>query len=293
MSLQDELSSLGSIALFAGLTADELLHIASLLHRTGFPSGTNLFTVEQPGEVAYLILSGTIKVHVEQTDGSDVILAILGRGELVGEMSLVENIGRSATAVTMEETAVAWIDRQAFHSCLARMPTLSTNLLGILARRLRLANEQIQSLATQDVFGRVARQLLAFGRQRLAVDGDRAGVDRLQPVDRPAQRALAGPGRADDDDDLAAVHREVDLLEDVQRAEVLVDAREDDERVRQPSLLSPGMIDGRTLCPDPGRVAHATGRVPDRDPTVVPVERAGVLRGSAILRVPDSQEVRP
>ncbi len=165
MPLQDELSSLGSIPLFAGLTVDELSHIAGLLHRTGFQGGTNLFTVEQPGEVAYLILSGTIKIHVEQADGSDVILAILGRGELVGEMSLVENIGRSATAVTMEETAVAWIDRQAFHSCLARMPVLSTNLLGILARRLRLANEQIQSLATEDVFGRVARQLLAFARE--------------------------------------------------------------------------------------------------------------------------------
>jgi hypothetical protein len=63
------------------------------------------------------------------------------------------------------------------------------------------------------------------------VDGDRAGVDGLEPVDRPAQRALAGAGRPDDHDDLAAVDRQVDLLEDVQRAEVLVDAREDDERV--------------------------------------------------------------
>lgn len=165
MPLLDELSSLGTIPLFAGLAPEELSQIATLLHRTSFPAGTNLFMVEQPGEVAYLILHGTIKIHVEQTGGSDVILAILGRGELVGEMSLVGNIGRSATAMTMEDTAVAWIDRRAFHACLTSMPALSANLVGILARRLRLANEQIQSLATQDVFGRIARQLLAFARE--------------------------------------------------------------------------------------------------------------------------------
>jgi CRP/FNR family cyclic AMP-dependent transcriptional regulator len=159
-SLTDGL--LSEIPLFSNLTPSELHKVKGFLHARTFPAGTNLITVEQPGEVAYIILEGTIKVHVEQADGSDVILAILGRGEIVGEMSLVDRAGRSANAFTMEDSALAWLDRSMFWECLQTMPSMTFNLASMLSRRLRIANAQIQSLATQDVFGRVARQLLAF-----------------------------------------------------------------------------------------------------------------------------------
>jgi CRP/FNR family cyclic AMP-dependent transcriptional regulator len=94
-----------------------------------------------------------------------VILAILGGGQLVGELSLIEQQARSATVVTLEESTLLWIDRVAWQQCLETMPALTLNLVRLLARRLRLANAQIQALATQDVFGRVARQLLAFAAE--------------------------------------------------------------------------------------------------------------------------------
>jgi hypothetical protein len=71
----------------------------------------------------------------------------------------------------------------------------------------------------------------ARGGQRGAVDVDRAGVDGLQPVDRAAQRGLAAAGGADHHDHLAAPDREVDVLQHVQRAEVLVHTIEDDQGV--------------------------------------------------------------
>src|SRR5690606_29816628 len=64
---------------------------------------------------------------------------------------------------------------------------------------------------------------------RLAVDHDRAGVDRLQAVDGAAQGGLPGPGGPDDHDDFTSGNRQVDVLEYVQRAEVLVDALQDDQ----------------------------------------------------------------
>jgi CRP/FNR family cyclic AMP-dependent transcriptional regulator len=153
---------LSEIPLFGNLTPGELQKLKGYVHARSFPADTNLITVEQPGEVAYVILSGTVKVHVEQSDGSDVILAILGSGEVVGEMSLVDRAGRSANVVTMEDSTLIWLDRTTFWECLQTMPALTYNLASMLSRRLRVANAQIQSLATQDVFGRVARQLLAF-----------------------------------------------------------------------------------------------------------------------------------
>jgi CRP/FNR family cyclic AMP-dependent transcriptional regulator len=154
--------TLSELPLFHDLPHDQLSKLSGLLHRKTFPPKSNLMMAEQPGEAAYIILTGSVKIHIEQADGTDVILGILGAGEIVGELSLVDSISRSATVVTLEESNVLWLDRATFQDCLLTMPIMAHNLAVILARRLRLANAQIQSLAAQDVWGRVARQILAF-----------------------------------------------------------------------------------------------------------------------------------
>jgi len=98
-------------------------------------------------------------------DGSEVILAFLGPGDTFGEMSMVDTAGRSANVIALEECNCLIMDRNAFYQCLKSMKGLSYNLVRLLSRRLRLANEQIQALSTLDVRGRVARQLLAFAQQ--------------------------------------------------------------------------------------------------------------------------------
>ena len=69
-------------------------------------------------------------------------------------------------------------------------------------------------------------QLLALLGQRLAVDADRAGLERLQPVDGAAEGRLARSGRPENDDDLTLADGQVDVLEDVEVTEVLVDRRD-------------------------------------------------------------------
>src|SRR3954447_21011096 len=86
----------------------------------------------------------------------------------------------------------------------------------------RLVREEVEALEHHADVAAQPGQLLALLGQQLPVDGDLAGVDPLEPVDRAAQRRLARPGRADDDDHLAAVDEQVDVLEDVELAEPLV-----------------------------------------------------------------------
>lgn len=157
--------ALGEIPLFRDLTTDQLNWLDQHLHRRVFPAGSNIAIVEQPGEVVYIVLNGTLKIFTQQRDGTEVILAILGPGDTVGEMSLVDSAGRSANVVTLEKSTLLWLDRATFQECLETMPTITYNLVQIMSNRLRLANEQIQALATLDVYGRVARQLLAFAEQ--------------------------------------------------------------------------------------------------------------------------------
>src|SRR4051812_8001275 len=101
-------TTLGEIPLFRDLPPDQLARLKHLLHYKSFPAGMSLITIEQPGEVAFIILSGTVKIEYVEAEDHEIILAILGAGEIVGEMSLVDSLGRSANVVTMEETAVFW-----------------------------------------------------------------------------------------------------------------------------------------------------------------------------------------
>ena len=172
--LSSPLLSLSTFPLFEGLTPDQVARLTQIFHPIIVTAATNIITMGQPGSVAYLVLAGTLKVHVEQADGSDVILAILGPGDLFGEMSLVEGCPYSATVFTLEECALYWVEHTRFEACLQTMPALAYNLTCILSRRLRLAGAHIQALAALDVFGRVARQLLAFAQEYGEPVGDGA-----------------------------------------------------------------------------------------------------------------------
>jgi CRP/FNR family cyclic AMP-dependent transcriptional regulator len=155
-------SQLGQLELFKGLSPVELNQLNGMLRAANVPTGSHFITAEQPGEVVYVLLEGTVKIYISRADGREVILAFLGPGDTVGEMSLVDSSGRSANVVTTEATRLLWMDRASFQSCVTGMARLADNLVKLLSRRLRFANEQIQALCTLDVPGRVARQILAL-----------------------------------------------------------------------------------------------------------------------------------
>jgi CRP-like cAMP-binding protein len=183
----DDLRVLSGIPLFAGIEGPDLQRIAGLLRRRTFPAGSSIITTDQPGEVAYVILEGTVKIFIEKADGTEVVLAFLASGDTVGEMSLVDSSGRSADVVAVERCSTLWLDRQAFHALLRSVPQLAYNLFKVLTGRLRLANEQLQAVTTLDVTGRVARQILAFAdRYGRPIEGG-----TLVPL-RLAQGDLAG-----------------------------------------------------------------------------------------------------
>jgi CRP/FNR family transcriptional regulator, cyclic AMP receptor protein len=163
---------LGTIPLFEGLSFSDLNWLGARAHRRVFSAGTNIITAEQLGEAVYIILHGTVKIHVEQADGRDVVLAILGSGDTLGEMSLLDSSGRSASAITLEDSLLLWMDKSTFQEALRTFPDVAQNLVRILSGRVRLANELIQALATLDVYGRVARQLLAFAEKYGRAEGE-------------------------------------------------------------------------------------------------------------------------
>lgn len=165
---------LRTIPLFQNLTSEQLEEISASVRLRTVAAGTHLILAEQPSEVFYIILSGAVEARVEQADGTCFILAIHGPGEVLGEINLLDSEGYPVTAVTREDSLLAWMNRTAFGDCLRSMPAITYNLITILSQRLRLAHKQIQSLASLDVYGRIARQILALAQQygECVADGD-------------------------------------------------------------------------------------------------------------------------
>ena len=156
---------LSEVALFRGLPPEQLSKIEARVRRRTFPAGAHVITAEDPGETVYVVLEGSVKVYVTRPDGTEVVLAALGRGELIGEMSLADSLGRSANVITLEETSFLLMDRGTFRASVEELPTMALNLADALSRRLRLTNAHLRSVAAMDVPGRVAAQLSALARE--------------------------------------------------------------------------------------------------------------------------------
>ena len=184
---------LARIPLFEGLPHSELERLSEYLYESHFPTGANILVADQPGEAVYVILTGSVKVHTIRPDGAEVMLAVLGTGEVLGEMSATDSLGRSASVVALEETTVLWMDRRTFRSSVASSTALSRNLSEILSKRVRLANARLIAISSLDVPGRVASQILSLAREygRVTPEGTRIPM-RLTQSDLAA---LVGASR--------------------------------------------------------------------------------------------------
>lgn len=130
--------------------------------------GDILFREGDRGDRLYVIGEGKIKLGLTSNDGRENLLAILGPGEMFGELSLFDPGARTATATAVAETQLIALGHEDLDSFLSGRPAVATTMLAALARRLRRTNETLSDLVFTDVPGRVAKALLdlsnRFGR---------------------------------------------------------------------------------------------------------------------------------
>ena len=128
----------------------------------------------------YFVLSGLLKVQIADEEGREVILSMLGPGELFGEMGVLDDHPRSATVLAVEPSEVVVIGKNDFKRCLVENPDVSLFIMRNLTRRLRMADRAIESLALLDVYGRVARLLLEASE---IIDGRKVVTQKLTKQD--------------------------------------------------------------------------------------------------------------
>ena len=151
--------------MFRGMSEAETADLTSRLRSFDFSRGEILFREGEPGDRLYIIGSGKIKLGRRAADGRENLLAVLGPGEMLGEMTLFDPGARTATATAVAETTVYELSHGDLVEWIKVHPAVATHLLASLAARLRRADESLGDLVFSDVPGRVAKALLDFAKR--------------------------------------------------------------------------------------------------------------------------------
>ena len=153
-----------------------------------------LFVAGDEGDGCYRVEEGLLKASVSVAAGGERILAILGPGSVVGELSMIDNAPRSASITALRDSKLSFVDRATFETFGQSTPQLYRHITTLLARRLRDTNEALVATNFLSVKGRVARAVLslaeAFGR-----DLGQGRILIRQKVSQSDLAAMAGIAR--------------------------------------------------------------------------------------------------
>ena len=127
-----------------------------------------LFIAGDPGDGCYQVEEGLLKVVALSPSGGDRILAILGPGELVGELSMIDGLPRSASVTALRESKLSFVSRSVFNTVTHKQPEIYRHITALLARRLRNVDDALTATSFLPLKARTARALLglsdAFGK---------------------------------------------------------------------------------------------------------------------------------
>ncbi|MGQ5523914.1 Crp/Fnr family transcriptional regulator [Chitinimonas sp. PSY-7] len=148
-------ATLKQIPLFFGLSDEELSHVeASAASRT-YAKGTIIINEGEAGSSMFLLVQGRMKVYVSDVNGKEYILAVLGPGEYVGELALLDDEPRTASVETEDQCTFLVIQKEDFLALLHNHPHIQFKVLVNLVHRTRQLTEAVKNLALRDVYTRV------------------------------------------------------------------------------------------------------------------------------------------
>ena len=156
---------LKTVPLFSNFSEDQLSSIVPALQHRSYPRHACILRAGELTDTLYIILSGRARVLMDDGQGREVILNVLGPNEFFGEMSLIDAQPRSATVDALDACEVLFISKAAFMKCLSGNFEAAMLMLRSVVARLRDADSKIASLALMDVYGRVARLLMENARE--------------------------------------------------------------------------------------------------------------------------------
>lgn len=155
---KDEIELLRRIPIFKDLKRKELKTISGILYERTYEQGEYMFETGQPGAAMFIIKAGELIINRKKSSGEEVELATLGDGEFVGELALLDNSPRSASAFVSQKTKALAIFRSDLDHLLEQHSQLGMHVMKklavIIGMRLKATNDLLLSLEEEVEHGK-------------------------------------------------------------------------------------------------------------------------------------------
>jgi CRP-like cAMP-binding protein len=178
--------------LFSWMSPEEIDELARTTEMVPCRKKEIFFFSEEPSRSVYLVKKGRIKLFRTTADGHEIILDILGPGEIFGELALSGEISRSHSAEALEDGLVCVLPRSIFEEMARRHPDFAFRIIKLIGLRFRELETRIEDLAFQSVQERLLLTLASLARKHGIPEGN--GAVRL-PVTQSNLAFLIGSTR--------------------------------------------------------------------------------------------------
>ncbi len=150
--------------LLSQLEAEELERLMTFSIRRSYAKNEIIFRKGDPGYSMMILVRGRVKISSIFPEGKEVVLAVLEKGEILGEMALLEGKERSADATALQPSELLELQKRDFIPFLERNPKICIRMLSILSARLRQTSDHIQDRNTLSLPCRLAKALLELSQ---------------------------------------------------------------------------------------------------------------------------------
>jgi CRP/FNR family transcriptional regulator, cyclic AMP receptor protein len=143
-------SLLAEVPLFHLLDADERTALAQMMEQADFPAGYRIFEEGEPGDRMYVICSGQVELATTDKLGQKLLLTTATRGDLFGELSLLDQGARTANATVLEDAQLLVLDRATLTDFIRRRPDAALDMMAFMSSRMRATTNRLRQLATRN-----------------------------------------------------------------------------------------------------------------------------------------------
>ena len=163
--------TLPMLRLFRGITDEARKLILTSALPLNLKKGQRLFERGDPGGTMYVVMEGRIEISVVSAAGRKISLNLISAGNCFGEVSMIDNQVRTASAVALEPTSLQPISRATFFAAARASPELAITIAEILSERVRWVSDSVEDYALLPLDRRLARRLLMLHEQFSSPDG--------------------------------------------------------------------------------------------------------------------------
>ena len=154
-----------NIPLFSDLNSKQIDKLKQIAHIRSYSSGEVLFFEGETSDAFYIIMSGEIQIKKLTETGKEKILEIMGSGEFFGEMGIIENKARSATANITSDSKLLVLEKNDFLNYIETNMEVALKMIAELSKRLRVADLDIKNLAFMNVETRLKKLLIRMAKK--------------------------------------------------------------------------------------------------------------------------------